>query len=109
MIRRPPRSTLFPYTTLFRSPEAPLPAAYDALTTGLDALRTAVPDAVDAVALRGLWLLLGALGFAPGLGACVRDGTPVPPLYGGQQVAFATAEVWVRRVPCRAAHVATPF
>src|SRR3712207_8199143 len=29
MIRRPPRSTLFPYTTLFRSPpapEAPLPA-----------------------------------------------------------------------------------
>src|SRR6266536_4304823 len=25
MIRRPPRSTLFPYTTLFRSPEAPVP------------------------------------------------------------------------------------
>src|SRR5690554_3809221 len=24
MIRRPPRSTLFPYTTLFRSPDAPL-------------------------------------------------------------------------------------
>src|SRR2546430_12103972 len=24
MIRRPPRSTLFPYTTLFRSPYAPL-------------------------------------------------------------------------------------
>src|SRR2546430_11627232 len=24
MIRRPPRSTLFPYTTLFRSPELPL-------------------------------------------------------------------------------------
>src|SRR5256885_7920547 len=26
MIRRPPRSTLFPYTTLFRSPESPPPA-----------------------------------------------------------------------------------
>src|SRR5687768_18014858 len=26
MIRRPPRSTLFPYTTLFRSPALPLPA-----------------------------------------------------------------------------------
>src|SRR3712207_7766863 len=26
MIRRPPRSTLFPYTTLFRSVEADLPA-----------------------------------------------------------------------------------
>src|SRR5205807_6100786 len=24
MIRRPPRSTLFPYTTLFRSPDAPI-------------------------------------------------------------------------------------
>src|SRR2546426_6994748 len=27
MIRRPPRSTLFPYTTLFRSPRAAGPAA----------------------------------------------------------------------------------
>src|SRR2546427_7454558 len=26
MIRRPPRSTLFPYTTLFRSPPAPVSA-----------------------------------------------------------------------------------
>src|SRR2546428_7970736 len=26
MIRRPPRSTLFPYTTLFRSPHGPIPA-----------------------------------------------------------------------------------
>src|SRR2546422_6997680 len=38
MIRRPPRSTLFPYTTLFRSPEAPLPGrrrAGGALGAGL--------------------------------------------------------------------------
>src|SRR2546422_508882 len=35
------------------APAAPLPAAYDTLTTGLDALRFAAPDAVDAVALRG--------------------------------------------------------
>src|SRR2546429_4190965 len=27
MIRRPPRSTLFPYTTLFRSPASALPCA----------------------------------------------------------------------------------
>src|SRR3712207_7507711 len=27
MIRRPPRSTLFPYTTLFRSPRSPYAAA----------------------------------------------------------------------------------
>src|SRR2546430_10985444 len=33
MIRRPPRSTLFPYTTLFRSPSAPVQAlAFPELT-----------------------------------------------------------------------------
>src|SRR5215208_7371142 len=30
MIRRPPRSTLFPYTTLFRSAPGPLPGAHTA-------------------------------------------------------------------------------
>src|SRR5256885_10623708 len=38
MIRRPPRSTLFPYTTLFRSPAMPLAAAHkseQSLETGL--------------------------------------------------------------------------
>src|SRR2546430_10565154 len=29
MIRRPPRSTLFPYTTLFRSPSSATPVASD--------------------------------------------------------------------------------
>src|SRR3712207_7092753 len=37
MIRRPPRSTLFPYTTLFRSREAE--DAVDAAVVGLVALR----------------------------------------------------------------------
>src|SRR5260370_13107601 len=31
MIRRPPRSTLFPYTTLFRSCRAPIPSPHGAL------------------------------------------------------------------------------
>src|SRR3712207_9018538 len=34
MIRRPPRSTLFPYTTLFRSPKPGSPASPPAATTG---------------------------------------------------------------------------
>src|SRR3712207_8995982 len=34
MIRRPPRSTLFPYTTLFRSPEEPLPPGVDPRMVG---------------------------------------------------------------------------
>src|SRR3712207_7319594 len=32
MIRRPPRSTLFPYTTLFRSPSCHIPPAAVAVT-----------------------------------------------------------------------------
>src|SRR3712207_6846839 len=45
MIRRPPRSTLFPYTTLFRS----------SALRGVSALRGGEPDAhaVDAVAVAG--------------------------------------------------------
>src|SRR2546426_10798244 len=34
MIRRPPRSTLFPYTTLFRSPRPPRPASPTRRPTG---------------------------------------------------------------------------
>src|SRR2546421_8176977 len=34
MIRRPPRSTLFPYTTLFRSPGGRLPAGLDGVPCG---------------------------------------------------------------------------
>src|SRR2546430_16678431 len=44
MIRRPPRSTLFPYTTLFRSPAAgdPPPAAH--ATVELSQIRRAIPQ-----------------------------------------------------------------
>src|SRR2546430_12590458 len=35
MIRRPPRSTLFPYTTLFRSPAGDQPRAIRELSHGL--------------------------------------------------------------------------
>src|SRR3989454_12833208 len=49
MIRRPPRSTLFPYTTLFRSQRAPelggVAGHVGAVTVGLgEDLRAAVPD-----------------------------------------------------------------
>src|SRR2546427_4993000 len=45
MIRRPPRSTLFPYTTLFRS------SAGIELGTGAEQRQRAQPAAVDALAL----------------------------------------------------------
>src|SRR3712207_7309483 len=44
MIRRPPRSTLFPYTTLFRSPRSRRPAPED----DLDALAPARPRGDDS-------------------------------------------------------------
>src|SRR6266496_4605039 len=40
MIRRPPRSTLFPYTTLFRSGPDPRPARTAARRTGPDRPRS---------------------------------------------------------------------
>src|SRR5436189_846476 len=54
MIRRPPRSTLFPYTTLFRSlPVIGVPFAVGALN-GLDALLATaqVPSGVDRKSTR---------------------------------------------------------
>lgn len=59
------------------APPAPLPSAYEAFLLGLDALVTAEPAQTDAVAVRWLWLLVGVLGFAPQLDACVRDGNAV--------------------------------
>lgn len=61
------------------APPAALPAAYDALVAGLDALVAASACDVDAAAIRALWHLLGVLGFEPALTSCVRDGTPLDP------------------------------
>src|SRR2546428_6306549 len=51
MIRRPPRSTLFPYTTLFRSQSAPPPVAaadgFRGYTLGSDAARVEVIEYSD--------------------------------------------------------------
>src|SRR3712207_6899336 len=58
MIRRPPRSTLFPYTTLFRSRRrAEMPVRGSARTSGNAAL-----GAVLAAPLAGLALLLARPG-----------------------------------------------
>src|SRR5438552_7707530 len=45
MLRPPPRSTLFPYTTLFRSPSHDFPEYADRLAVGPDLLRLGIePD-----------------------------------------------------------------
>src|SRR5256885_12089261 len=51
MIRRPPRSTLFPYTTLFRSRDAPLPAK-DPLCSARPAAEAPSAPALDRKSTR---------------------------------------------------------
>src|SRR3712207_9306348 len=55
MIRRPPRSTLFPYTTLFRSAEhvSPQVLEFRAAPQELERLRPVVEDVADAVERTG--------------------------------------------------------
>lgn len=79
------------------APPAPLPGAYDAFIQGLDALATAPAGQADAVAVRWLWLVVGVLGFAPQLDACVRDGK-APPASG--TVAFSIVEGGVLCAGC---------
>src|SRR2546423_11116241 len=50
MIRRPPRSTLFPYTTLFRSKHLITNSSSDSSTVDLDTFET--PDAYRSVSGR---------------------------------------------------------
>src|SRR3712207_7539267 len=64
MIRRPPRSTLFPYTTLFRSLDDPGPSDRDALAHALRQLPriapAGVPDAQSLQHLQGALTTVGA-------------------------------------------------
>src|SRR6266511_5913377 len=65
MIRRPPRSTLFPYTTLFRSSPSyfPLLAAVGLalMAVGLLVADTAGPSVIPIFAITGLVVLLGSI------------------------------------------------
>src|SRR5256886_10337016 len=62
MIRRPPRSTLFPYTTLFRSAVGSWPA-------GAVTQRTAaLPSGVAALGVVRATAWIGARVFSPGVG-----------------------------------------
>src|SRR5258708_30760741 len=60
MIRRPPRSTLFPYTTLFRSTVVPL--IFAVLVTGIAGVADAA--ATGRLAVRTLILIVAILTFS---------------------------------------------
>src|SRR3712207_8289504 len=63
MIRRPPRSTLFPYTTLFRSKRFGAPReGLDALLTGYGFDPRTSPDWPEFVRLRELYITAWLVG-----------------------------------------------
>src|SRR5256886_11622615 len=68
MIRRPPRSTLFPYTTLFRSAERQIANGYIDPTTGQPYANTISPQwthadgtTVDPIGADGLFVMPGVI------------------------------------------------
>src|SRR2546423_14985398 len=62
MIRRPPRSTLFPYTTLFRSRVVVVPILY-ALRLGL---RTSIVPAINLAQVSEFSIVIASLGVTMG-------------------------------------------
>ena len=99
-------ATALAQVILKMAPPSAVLAAYDTLVRGIAALERAEPDRTDAVAVRWLWLLLGALGFEPSLATCVKDGAPVEP-NGASGIAFSTAEGGVLCARCAPANPPT--
>ena len=86
------------------APADPHPESYDLLREALGLLEIAPTPELEALGFRVLWQLVGTLGFAPELGTCVLDGTPLP-LDGG--LAFSTREGGALCAACAAGHGAT--
>lgn len=61
------------------APAEPHPEAYECLEDALERLQGTSGDRLPALALRSLWTLVAALGFAPVLDACARDGRHLDP------------------------------
>jgi DNA repair protein RecO (recombination protein O) len=86
------------------APADPHPESYDLLRDALSLLEVGPSAELEALGFRALWQLVSALGFAPELDACVRDGTLLP-AEGG--LAFSTREGGALCPACAAGHGAT--
>ncbi len=60
------------------APAASHPESYDLFRDALAVLEAAPAIAVEPLGLRVLWRLVAALGFAPALLTCARDGAEIP-------------------------------
>jgi DNA repair protein RecO (recombination protein O) len=86
------------------APADPHPESYDLLRDALSLLEVGPTAELEALGFRVLWQLVSALGFAPELDSCVRDGTLLP-AEGG--LAFSTREGGALCPTCAAGHGAT--
>jgi DNA repair protein RecO (recombination protein O) len=60
------------------APPEPHPEGYAVLAAGIGRLESVPVELLAAESLRVIWQLVGALGFAPALEHCARDGRPLP-------------------------------
>src|SRR3712207_8414591 len=87
MIRRPPRSTLFPYTTLFRSEPGRRPSSRSSTAQGLAVGRRAWVDAApgrsDRAAGMSVLAVVGVGGARPGTAPAVGPAPETTPSRAG--------------------------
>jgi DNA repair protein RecO (recombination protein O) len=86
------------------APADPHPESYDVFRDALHELEVAPREEVNALGFRLLWHLVSALGFAPSLDACVRDGARLPE---DGALPFSTREGGALCPTCAAEHGAT--
>src|SRR3989449_11757917 len=106
MIRRPPRSTLFPYTTLFRSLKDPK----DFRLLGTRTPRLDTPAKVDGSAVFGIdvtvpGMLIASIERCPVFGGMLKryDGAKAEALPGVRAVVALEPSAWTGRVGAWAA------
>lgn len=61
------------------APAEPHPEAFELLAAALRRLELEPPGSLEAAAVQAVWRLVAALGFAPGVERCVRDGRALEP------------------------------
>lgn len=60
------------------SPAEPHPEIFDLASASLEHIATVPTERIDVAALRVLWAAVAALGFAPSIDTCARDGRRLP-------------------------------
>jgi DNA repair protein RecO (recombination protein O) len=72
-------ATVLAEVTIHFAPAEPHPESYTVLERALARLEAVPREELPAASLQEVWRLVAALGFAPALHSCARDGRPVAP------------------------------